>query len=50
MTFDAPLSGAAATDSIGALPPPATASNAVVRTVRTFKESFDCTVAKALPA
>ena len=37
--------------STAALPPlPATASKAVARTVITLIASFDCTVAKALPA
>ena len=50
-TFASPGSGAAVTDSTGALPPFAgAASNPVARTVIALMESFDWTVANALPA
>ena len=50
-TVDSPLSGAAATRSIAALPPDAAmASKPVERTVITLIESLERTVANALPA
>ncbi len=51
VTFDRPVSGAAATDSTAALPPvAAAASKPVARTVMTLIASLERTVASTLPA